>query len=502
MGDTQECPQENRIVSGTNPDHETSMDGSCATVDMSLLDLATTMSMSLQPGSSSLLVLPNELLDHAFSFLDVEPPSVRNFTQLPSRAWTDQTEAPLKTLSVVSSRLRAIVLQRLFRYARIDPCHLTPLLEFMHRFGLAGGVESITAHVSDLHDCFHPAWYVRLLNEVPAQRLVVGCEPHNFAELTGVPLNLDDSWAFNVPYQYLELTQPTYEAMRQITYDYLPGLLGAKHWKSIRVNEGSSLAAYTSYEWFLKNPPSLMSNLHNCISSMPFDPENLQNLFPDTVGQVASIRGVLSNLQEFSFTAIFPFYNHVDNILKCIRKMRSLERLYIKLCPSPESKVLDEAVEEGHIDLNDPWNEWATKTSLLCSTLLTCALGLPRRTTWWLIQFGIWPLKVDLQDLRLTTPRSKASETQSLTMFRLPCRTSGLMMAKASGQDQVLLCQVRVIELRGAIALTIDAVRLGTGFHDQADRMNTAIFGDTRTSNKPTTHYALKGKAHLNDDFY
>lgn len=403
---------------------ESSIEGSrTVTTDELLSTLETTADASSESVRSSLLVLPNELLHHVFSFLDEDPPSERIFTHLPSREWTDHAGAPLKALSTVSRRLRAIVLQSLFKHARLDPCHLTPLLEFVHQFDLASSVESIVAHVSDLRDCFHPAWYVRLLNEVPATRLVVGCEPHAIAETAGIQMNLTDRWAFNIPYQYLELRQPTFEAIRQISYDYLPGLLGAKHWESVRVNEGSSLAAYTSYEYFLKKPPSLLSNVHTYLSSIPFDPENLQETFPSTFTQVSLTQltltqQMLQNLREFSFVAVFPFYNHVDDILKCIRRMRNLERLFIKLCPEPESTVLDEAVEaaEGHIDLNDPWNEWVSSPVCSTSASLNVVLGLPQHTLWWLTRSDIWRSKADSKGLSLTTQRLKHLAVRSLTI--------------------------------------------------------------------------------------
>ena len=376
----QSCPLHGNDMTSSCPTIASSIQGSSTRAADELLPRLRTMAdASFASATSSLLVLPNELLHHAFSFLDRTSPSERNFTHLPGRNWTDHAEAPLKALSIVSRRLRAIVLQILFTHARLDPCYLTPFLDFVHQLGLAGSIESIVAHVPDLRHCFHPAWYVRLLNEVPATRLVIACEPHTFAEIAGIDMNLADRWAFNIPHQYLELRQPTSEAVRQTSYDYLPGLLGAKHWESMRLNEGSSLAAYTSYEYFLKKPPSLLSDIHTCLTSIPFDPENLPEMSSSTLTGITLTQHMLQNLQAFSFTAVFPFYNHVDDVLKCIRRMRNLERLFIKLCPEPGSTVLDDAVEAaaGHIDLNDPWNEWVSSLACSTSASLTVSLGLP-----------------------------------------------------------------------------------------------------------------------------
>jgi hypothetical protein len=80
---------------------------------------------------------------------------------------------------------------------------------------------------------------------------------------------------------------------------------------------------------------------------------------------------MLAKLHSFAFVAIFPFYNHVDEILKCIRKMTSLQTLFIKLCPEPGSTVLQEGIEMtgGHLDVNDPWNECETSWMLIAHTL-------------------------------------------------------------------------------------------------------------------------------------
>lgn len=70
-------------------------------------------------------------------------------------------------------------------------------------------------------------------------------------------------------------------------------------------------------------------------------------------------RQLFENIESFSFVAIFPFYNHVDDTLRGLRHMKKLKRLFIKLCPEPESRTLAEeiAATNAHIDLNDPWME-------------------------------------------------------------------------------------------------------------------------------------------------
>lgn len=309
----------------------------------------------------SLSILPNELLGVIASLLDGQPPSEGNFNRLPNPEWTASNRQCLKALSSVSHRLRLLVLPQLFRHAKLDPCYLTDFLDFVHKADLAHSIETIVAHVLGAYSHIHPAWYVRLLNEIPVKRMTVGCKPHIFAKICQINLNLQDAWAFDIPYQLLELRQSPGSAVQSISYDSIPSLLTAKQWDSIRVNEGSSLAAYTSYEYFLKKPPSLMSNVNTYLNTAPANanPEPVRQTVGSTISSFMSIQLMLETLREFSFVAIFPFYNHVDEVLKCIRRMSNLRKIYIKLCPEPDSTALNDAVNAagGHIDLNDPWAE-------------------------------------------------------------------------------------------------------------------------------------------------
>lgn len=70
--------------------------------------------------------LPDELIVHIFSFLDLTgegPPSVTKFHQEPSLQLTSASSTPLKTLATVCRSWRRILLPQLFEYSRIRlPC--------------------------------------------------------------------------------------------------------------------------------------------------------------------------------------------------------------------------------------------------------------------------------------------------------------------------------------------------------------------------------------------
>lgn len=312
-------------------------------------------------GRSCLLNLPNELLDFIFDVLDRQPQSTTSFIELPASSWTASEACDLKSVSLTSRRLRRAVLPRLFKHARLNPAYLTDFLEFVHQTDLASKIETIVADLQEPYYDVHPAWWCRLLNEIPITRFTIGGSPERLAEIARIPINLHDSWAFNVPYQYLEIQQYPHTALQHISYDDLPGLLGAKQWHSVKVNEGSSLAAYTTFEYFLKKPPSLISNIQTYLNVTPdgATTETTKKWFGSSGPSIMSTRTMLEDLSEFHFVAVFPFYNHVDDILRCIRKMKNLRKLFIKLCPQPERSVLDDEIRaaQGHFDINDPWNE-------------------------------------------------------------------------------------------------------------------------------------------------
>jgi len=299
-----------------------------------------------------LLDLPNEILGHVFSHLDSQSPFDLALKRQPSPRSTQSLTRPLKHISLLSHRCRAIVLPRLFRHACLDPFRLGPFLRFVQSNHLSHHIDSLVAYLQSPCSHVYPAWWARLLNGVPARTISIICAPHVFAELAGISIWGSDSWAFNMPYQILKLEQSSEAAHRPIPCDSPPNLLVARPWAALTINEGSSLKAYTTYEYFLRRTPSLISSLHHGLS--------------------ISGDAMFANLLTFSFIAIFPFCNHVDEVLKCVRKMKSLKKLFVKLCPGPESTVLHDEIEEaqGHIDVNDPWNEFDTAWTLVAHTVI------------------------------------------------------------------------------------------------------------------------------------
>jgi len=255
-------------------------------------------------------------------------------------------------VSMTSKRFRSIVLPRLFTHARLNPYHLSPFLSFLHTSSISHHVKSIVACLQGPCNHLHPAWWARLLNEIPAISFTIVCAPHVLAEFVSTTIVGVDSWAFNMPYQIIRFRQGRESAAQHISLRHLPNIFSARPWTDFSVNEGSSLKAYTTYEYYLRRTPSLMATLH--------------------VHQSTEADAMYTNLTSFTFTAIFPTYNHVDEILKSVRKMTNLKFLHTKLCPEPQSSVLHDEITEahGHIDVNDPWNEFDTSYTLIAQTVI------------------------------------------------------------------------------------------------------------------------------------
>jgi hypothetical protein len=299
--------------------------------------------------------LPNELLDHIVDYLDTECPSEVNWHQRPGTTLTQSQTVDLKTISRTSKHLRHLVLPHLFAHARLNPNHCTPFLDFIRSHNLTPHITSLVAHLPGSCTHLHPAWWSRILTTVPIMTFTILCPPYVFAELTKTSLVSPDSWVFNMPYHALRFRQdhPT------LSSNTASHLFTTRPWTHFSVNESSSLKAYSQYEYFLRKTPSLLASLHH-------SPPPLPGSFPSPFSIL------LINLTHFTYTAIFPFYNHVETILHSVRAMSNLISLTFKLCPEPDSTVIDDELKLalGHIDLNDAWMEFDTAYNIIMHTVI------------------------------------------------------------------------------------------------------------------------------------
>jgi hypothetical protein len=302
-------------------------------------------------GDSTLGDLPNELFDQVLEFLDRQCPSELKWHQRPDLDITRCQTMDLKNLSLVSRSIRILTLKRLFAHVCLDPNQSPAFLEFVEQYALNPCIQSIVARMTEpCRLILHPLWWARLLNAIPALTFTIICPPYVFAEFASTSIVDVDSWAFNMPFHVIRFRQSKLAAIQHTSFNDDHDLFSARPWIEFSINEGSCLKVYSQYEYFLRRTPSLMNAILLCPSP--------------------GLNFMLAKLERFTYTAIFPFYNHVDEVLKNIRKMTTLKHLSFRLCPDPASSVIDDELADsrGHIDISDAWMEFNTSYTLVAHT--------------------------------------------------------------------------------------------------------------------------------------
>ncbi|KAK0629501.1 hypothetical protein B0T17DRAFT_489948 [Bombardia bombarda] len=124
-------------------------------------------------------------------------------------------------------------------------------------------------------------------------------------------------------------------------------LFTARPWTHLLLNEGSSTRVYQTYEFFLKQPPSVLGALLGCEEA----PNDIP-LIPPTV-------------KSLSYVAIFPLSSHFNNLVSFLPP---IDRLFVQLVP--RNDILRDPVEMRHIQLSDLWMERNSCYSLIMRELL------------------------------------------------------------------------------------------------------------------------------------
>ncbi|KAK3170270.1 hypothetical protein OEA41_009657 [Lepraria neglecta] len=325
--------------------------------------------------------LPTELLQHIISFLeDSEPPSIQHLHEEPSEALLNSPHHPIKDLSRICHRLHQTTFPTLFTNLKVSLDTIDDILPFITQHSFRTKVSTLLLHATtqaletaktlSISTDVRP-WVriLALIESADPHALTILLPPSAFEYILPYDLRLSDEWAFNIPYQLLHLSH-----MRdpiRATLDAVPAtdqnIFQVRPWTHCIYNEGSSIRAYSTYEYFHKRGPSLLN---------PQKPAEMVHFLLECAPHITS----------FDFIAVFPFphsdmcQSHTRKLTRFLTYMaRNLKHLRIQLAPSSDNGILDDTEALGTCQRSDLWTEFENAYALLMRRLdvggLKCLTG-------------------------------------------------------------------------------------------------------------------------------
>ena len=295
----------------------------------------------------SLLDLPLELLDQVISIVAEEKPlSAKLLHEEPSHSLLRSDYHPLKDLSLACRLTRELCIPSLFSTMKVD-------LSMMQSFFGCSNTHILSSHADSLVFYLDPIsqpeairqsniWLpmVQILDLVKPSVMTLVFKPSLFAEILSYELDLTSQWIFNVDLQVLQLRMSRDLAplskTPQKTRDSR-NVFGMRKWTHCTFNQGSSIGAYSHYEFFFLRPPSI------------FIPWSDASEYP--------INCSFEHLVSLDYVAIFPI-NHMSEICVWINRMKNLKRLRVQFAPTPSNDVLDDPSALGKCQPGDLWQEF------------------------------------------------------------------------------------------------------------------------------------------------
>lgn len=298
---------------------------------------------------ASLLDLPVELLGLIISFLAEEkPPSAKLLHEDPPDAILRSGYHPLKALSHACHETHGLCFHSLFSAVKVDTNSADEFLKFSETHSLFRQADSLVLY---LDSEFQPSHFdngniwlplVRVIDSVKPSVVTVLLTPSLFQLILPYDLDLTDQWAFGIGHQVLQLTLPReLAASSQTSRKALESqnVFQIREWTHCAFNQGSSLSAYSTYEFFSKQTPSV------------FNPRP----HPDLGRKM--MEGGFANLTSLDYIALFPVEEMMEQFCLCTRYMRKLKCLRVQLAPTPSNNVLDNPIAVGKSQPGDLWQE-------------------------------------------------------------------------------------------------------------------------------------------------
>ncbi|KAL1594268.1 hypothetical protein SLS59_008892 [Nothophoma quercina] len=184
-------------------------------------------------------------------------------------------------------------------------------------------------------------------------RVVVAAPPATLAGLLDTQMLSSDTWAFDMKLHYIELVQTSPLGLDHVKSSpncrpWNSALVHRRPWTHIGYNEGSSITAYSTYEYHLKQSPKMLYLI---------------------LMRLAKEVDPCCNITSFSFTGIFPFATNVTSIIRALHRIPTLRNITFQLAPGPENNLLGQPDRMGRAQSGDFWLEWTESYKVIASYL-------------------------------------------------------------------------------------------------------------------------------------
>jgi hypothetical protein len=184
----------------------------------------------------------------------------------------------------------------------------------------------------------------KVFSHFDPSRVIVAAPPTTLAGLLDTPMMSSDAWAFEMKMHYVELIQRGNRS--RASHSESTALIHRRPWTHVGYNEGSSVTAYSTYEYHLKQSPKMLYLL---------------------LLRLAKEVQPCCNIQSFSFVGVFPFSTNITPLTKALLKIPSLRRIQVQLAPGPENNLLSTPKKLGRAQPGDLWLEWNESYKVIAS---------------------------------------------------------------------------------------------------------------------------------------
>jgi hypothetical protein len=230
---------------------------------------------------------------------------------------------------------------------------LADLSRFVGEHSLQHHIRSVVVHTEKEYELRHVMTadhhlaaavaeiWSQIFSHFDPTRVVVAAPPTTMAGLLDAQLLSSDVWAFDMNMHYVELVQKSVSAIDHMETTcgrpWGTALIHRRPWTHLGYNEGSSITAYSTYEYHLKQSPKMLYL---------------------TLIRLAKEARPCCNIRSFSFVGVFPFSTNVAAVIRALQKIRTLEEVRFQISPGPENNVLSSQKRMGRAQAPDLWLEW------------------------------------------------------------------------------------------------------------------------------------------------